>query len=215
MRNLRIMAQEVANLTDARFFASWEVDWLGFSFDSSRPNYISPQKAAAIREWVEGPAITGVFGIGNQEDIAAVCAVMELDSIMVHIFTDPDSLSVLPVRIPVFVEIVADIGTDWRAIEAMMDQWGPHASFFVLNFSRNGISWADIRSDKPFPFHWLKDFCSRYPVLPSIALQPTELQEMVKELRLAGICLQGGEEEKTGFKSFEELEVLLETLEVL
>ena len=206
------MAQEVANLTDARFFASCEVDWLGFNFDSSRPNYISAQKAAAIREWVEGPAITGIFGVCSEEDIAAVRTVVGLDAIMVNIFTNPSDL---PGEIPIFAEIVVDAQTDWRGVASLMDQWAAQASFFVMDFFRNGICWGDIQSEKFFALSLLRDFFSRYPILAAIDLEPAELRQMAKVLHPAGFCLRGGEEEKTGFKSFDELDGLLETLEIL
>ena len=215
MRKFSIMAQEVANLTDARFFASWEVDWLGFNFDFSRPNYVPPQKAAAIREWVEGPAITGMFGLCGQEDIAAVREVLELDAIMVHIFTDPGALSGSTEGIPFFVEVIADSQTDWRATEAMMERWATRTSGFVLDFLKNGIRWEDIQGGKSVPLPWLKDLCSRYPVLPAFDLRPSELRQIADELHPAGFSLRGGEEEKTGFKSFEELEELLEIIEIL
>jgi phosphoribosylanthranilate isomerase len=212
MRNFRIMAQEVANLTDARFFASCEVDWLGFNFDPSRLNYISPQKAAAIREWVEGPAITGIFGVCSGEEIAAVRTAVGLDAIMVNIFTDPSDL---PGEIPIFAEIVVDAQTDWGAIASLMDQWASRASFFVMDFFRNGICWEEIQSENFFPLSWLSELFARYPILAAIDLKPAELQQMAQRLHPAGFCLRGGEEEKTGFKSFDELEGLLEILEIL
>lgn len=206
------MAQEVANLTDARFFASCEVDWLGFNFDPSRPNYISPQKAAAIREWVEGPAITGIFGVCSQEDIEATRAAVELDAIMVNIFTDPSDL---PGGIPIFAEIVVDAQTDWWAIASLMDQWAPKASFFIMDFFRNGICWGDIERERFFTLSRLNELFSRYPVLAAIDLTPADLQQMAERLHPAGFCLRGGEEERTGVKSFDELDSLLETLEIL
>ena len=49
----------ITNLTDARYFSAWEVEWLGFNLSQGEENAISPLQVAAMREWVEGPKIVG------------------------------------------------------------------------------------------------------------------------------------------------------------
>lgn len=60
-----IKAGSVTNLTDARFFAGYGVDYIGFCFDPQSPNYISPQQALAIKGWLHGVQIVAEFA--NQD----------------------------------------------------------------------------------------------------------------------------------------------------
>ena len=48
----KIIAANITNLTDARYFAAWEVDFLLFDLD-----VISLQQVDEIREWVSGPEL--------------------------------------------------------------------------------------------------------------------------------------------------------------
>ncbi|MCB0588954.1 MAG: N-(5'-phosphoribosyl)anthranilate isomerase, partial [Phaeodactylibacter sp.] len=56
--------------------------------------------------------------------------------------------------------------------------------------------------------------CREYPVILSLDFNPETLQEALESLNLYGINVRGGEEEKTGFKSFDELDELFEALEI-
>ncbi len=56
MLNKKVIATEVTNLTDARYFAARGVQYLLFDLDN-----ISIQKILEIKEWVEGPEILLLF----------------------------------------------------------------------------------------------------------------------------------------------------------
>ena len=61
MLKIKVKASQITNLTDARYFAAKEVEWLSFNFREGAENYIDPMKARAMFEWVEGPRIVGEF----------------------------------------------------------------------------------------------------------------------------------------------------------
>ncbi|MEY4135294.1 MAG: hypothetical protein RL386_1644 [Bacteroidota bacterium] len=209
------MAMGIGNLTDARFFASWEVDWLGFNFDTGSAQYIPPAKAAAIREWVAGPSIAGLFGLSTPEEVALASGIIDLDAAMVSMFADPQIIRRLPKQTPLIVEVVADTETDLTEVRAAMNQWSPFASFFVLDFLKNGIYWDDIGQEHPLGALALRQLCADYPVLLSMDFSPASLRQIADKVRPEGFCLQGGDEEKPGFKSFDAVEGLLETLEII
>ena len=62
MLKLKIKANDITNLTDARYFAAKEATWLTFNFVEKTPTYIEPMTARAIFEWVEGVEIVGSAG---------------------------------------------------------------------------------------------------------------------------------------------------------
>lgn len=57
MVNRSIIAQNLTNLTDARYFAAWGVAYMSFCLDPDSPYNISVEDALEIKEWVEGPKI--------------------------------------------------------------------------------------------------------------------------------------------------------------
>lgn len=211
MQTLKILARAVSNLTDARFFASWEADWLVFDLDPSSSNYLPPVKAAAIKAWVEGPAIAGAFGFQDAEEVAAISEELELDALLAGMFMPLEAVQETGARFPLLKEIVVD-RTGVAQAETLMTEWAPFTAYFVLDLQKNDIRWEDIRQGRPFGVPWLSACCARYPVLLAIDLDPQILREVISEVRPSGFCLQGGEEEKTGFKSFEALDELLEQL---
>jgi len=50
MLKIKVKASQITNLTDARYFAAWEVEWLGFNFDEGSAHYIPPVEMKAIKE---------------------------------------------------------------------------------------------------------------------------------------------------------------------
>ena len=64
-----VKAGSITNLTDARFFAAYDVDFIGFNFDPKSPDYISPQNALAIKGWITGPKIVAEFANQDIENI--------------------------------------------------------------------------------------------------------------------------------------------------
>ncbi|NNF21271.1 MAG: hypothetical protein HKN67_04970, partial [Saprospiraceae bacterium] len=53
----KLIAQNITNLTDARYFAAWGIEYLSFNLNSESPYYIPMEKVKEIRDWVEGPKI--------------------------------------------------------------------------------------------------------------------------------------------------------------
>lgn len=74
-----IKAGSITNLTDARFFAAYDVDYIGFCFDPLSPDYISPQNALAIKGWISGPKIVAEFANQDLENVKNIIAFFEPD----------------------------------------------------------------------------------------------------------------------------------------
>ncbi len=92
--------------------------------------------------------------------------------------------------------------------------WAPYVRYFLLNFDKNGITWPNVQAEEQLSLSFLQDLCSSYDVILSIDLNADNIEAVLDTLRPYGINLQGGAEEKVGYKSFEELDDILEQLEV-
>ena len=79
MLKTKILAGSITNLTDARYFAAWEVEWMGFNLNASEETFMPPAQVMAIKEWVEGPNILGEFGLHSAEEIKHLVVTVALE----------------------------------------------------------------------------------------------------------------------------------------
>lgn len=215
MSSVKIKAGSIGNLTDARYFAAWEVEWLGFNLSPGEENAISPLQLAAMREWVEGPKIVGEFSLSSKEDILRQVSELQLDAVQVGMFTDLTTVMDLSNVLPVIKEIVVEKNSSAGDIEFMLSHFASHSSLFLLNFDKGGFSWQDVQQVEVLNPEILRDFCQRYPILLSIGVEAAEVKSMLEFLQPLGLNLLGGEEEKTGMKSFDAVDDIFEQLTAL
>ena len=116
MLKIKVKASQVTNLTDARYFAAWEVEWLGFNFDQGSEHYIQPQSMKAIKEWVEGVQVVGEFSLASAEDINSAIELLDLDAVQVGMFTETSVLEAIN-GAPVIKEIVISPEMDAARLE--------------------------------------------------------------------------------------------------
>jgi phosphoribosylanthranilate isomerase len=139
-------------------------------------------------------------------------AELQLDAVQVGMFTDLTTVMDLSNELPVIKEIVIEKSSSVGDIEFMLSHFSPHASYFLLNFDKGGFSWAEVKKEEILSPEILRDFCQRYPILLGIGVQGSEVKEMLAYLQPAGLNLLGGEEEKTGIKSFDDVDDIFEQL---
>jgi phosphoribosylanthranilate isomerase len=208
MLKTRIKASQVTNLTDARYFAARGVEWLGFNLDAGTENFIHPQNIKAIKEWLEGPKLVGEFGMQDSSEITAAIEFLGLNVIQVGMYADTSSLNLSGVT--VIKEIVIEKDTDYYDLRSVLESGSANVEIFLLNYSKNNISWSSISSKK----NALKELCSRFKIILSIDFEMNQLHEILESIQIHGLNLKGGEEEKIGYKSYDELDEILDALEI-
>ena len=197
-----IKASRITNLTDARYFAAREVHFLGFNLDEGTEGYVEPSTMHAIREWVEGPEIVGEFSSAPIAVVREAAAFFHLDAVQVRAAQHLDQLPLLE-GIPVLLEL--EPGTDPAAAERVMREAAPYVQFFVLPF------FAEMPAGTASAA-WAALF-ARYPVLLHTSATAAQLPGLLAWAQPQGLSLSGGEEERTGVKSFDEIEEIFEALE--
>lgn len=192
-----IKASRITNLTDARYFAAKEVDFLGFNLEEGSEGYLDPIYMKAIREWVEGPKIVGEFSRARVEYVREAASFFGLDAVQVTAnyaaqLADLEGLAVI-------LETEAN-----SAEERFFHAASPCVSYFLVKMP----SVAAVFERKDF---WQKT-CADYPVLLQIDAAAEQLPLILEALKPAGLSLVGSEEEKVGVKSFDEIETIFEFL---
>lgn len=209
---ISLKANAVNNLTDARYFAAFGVEWLGFDFNPSSPTFSDISKVAAIREWLDGVKIVGEFHHPTIESLQETNSQLPLDAIQVDFSTPLDTLLEWNRALPVFKEILIPDHLNNFSLETEVNQYAPYVDFFLLNFNKYGIKWNTAIQKNVSPPKLLFELGQEYNLFFAIDINPTEIKAFVDVVQPYGFCIQGGEEEKVGYKSFDELDEILEAL---
>ena len=215
MLSTKVKASSITHLTDARYFAAWETEWLGFHLSPGEEYTVDVRQVSALQEWVDGVKICGEFGLSSAEDIQTAVDLLQLDSIQVGMLTPVETLEALAGNLEIIQEVVPEAYMSSDEIEELLQTRAGNVNYFLLNFSKGGIIAEDLRSGHPYSLDQLKDWCERYPILIDIQLDESGPKAFSEEIPVKGFAVQGGAEEKVGYKSFDELDDFFEALEVL
>jgi phosphoribosylanthranilate isomerase len=208
---MQIWANQLSNLTDARYFAAWNAAYISFQLDPNAEGFLPANVAEGIRGWVAGPKIVGSFGLSQTPDeIMATAELLRLDAVQVSHFYDITTLS----GVDIIVAISLDQHTAADELAAILMRNAPFAHSFVFDFTKNNLTLAQIQYGEPVAWEVLHSLLTQYPIWLFFNIAPENIAAL-RELPLAGIVLQGGEEERVGVKDFEALDEVLEAMEVL
>jgi phosphoribosylanthranilate isomerase len=192
LNTLRIKAGSIGNLTDARYFAAYGVEWIGFCFDPMSADYIEPAQAAEIKSWLHGPRYVGEFRNQDADNIQAISEFVGLDCLELVLGEIPPNLPPLPLLLRI------------AGHESDMELSGlpEHTEALVITLDSLTQPETEIRRISAFS-----------PVLLDAEFQAPALPELLVRLQPQGLYLRGGAELQKGFKLFDELDAIFEVLE--
>lgn len=186
---MKIIATDITNLTDARYFAAWGVDMMCYNIDPDREGSLSIAQFKEITEWVEGPK-TGikVDGLSIPETLSSND--IDIKNVIIGPFIEksdlPDSIQ--------NIYRICTLEEGWQEEDKLI---------LTISASADQLSSEEIEK--------IKSIASDKEVFLDGVFKATDLA-MIESLGVTGIILKGGDEEKVGYKSFEELDEVLEAL---
>ena len=198
-----IKASGITNLTDARYFAAKEVDFLGFNLEENTEGYLDPMHMKAIREWVEGPKVVGEFTHASTHYVREAAAFFNLDAVQVPATSHGTDWSVFE-----GLPVIATLKGETPDLDRLLQEKSPFVQYFLIDIT--GVIDPETGT-VPQPDTWKKR-CATYPVLVRAHTSAERWSSLIETLQPAGIDLTGGEEERVGDKSFDEIEEILEEL---
>ncbi len=213
MLKIKIKASQITNLTDARYFAAKEVEWLSFNFTEGTENYIDPMQARAMFEWVHGPRIVGEFEGLTTADINFYTEGYQLQHIQVGKNITAEDIFDLKAA-SIIKEIAVEKATNLDILRGQMQPFAATVEAFQLSFAQANCSFKQLKNAKvQLSFDDLKVLCSTFKIILAIDFQTVELDELL-DLNLYGLNVRGGDEEKVGIKSFDDVDDIFDRLEV-
>ena len=199
-------AHAITNLTDARYFAAKDVAYLGFHLEAGSPESLDPIFMKAMKEWVEGPAITGWYMQTPVSEIADAAAFFGLDAVVLPL--NPTNLAEIgalgDLRYLFFLPNDAQ-NEPQISMVGQLDSLA-HAPEAIIIRIESNLSEQMVEE--------VGEICRRRKTLLQLAEPTAEaVRYWHKLLAPAGFCLSGGAEEKTGVKTFDDLEDIFDYAE--
>lgn len=191
MLKTKIIAADLQNLTDARYFAAWLVDYMSYNLSDKSVDLI---KIKEIMDWVEGPINTAQYsGLEDATDINTQLQYLSIDHIILGPFAKDEI-----------------INSDWEIIQTIIIDY----NIDILSENRKYIaqstqSFSDFSANKKSK---LKNLCSSHSIFLDCGFVSDDLVEILN-LGVDGLVLRGGEEENVGVKSYADLDNIFEALE--
>ncbi len=208
MLKTKIKASSIANLTDARYFAAWGVDWLGFDLQT-----ISVEDVKTMKDWLEGPVFVGEFGVQDEQRMEEIVSFLGLDAIQINMFATPPHF-LKQEEIQLFQEIVIETTTNEDNIQSILTTNESLVDTFIIDLSKNAFSWNDIINGTVLGLDTLNEWCKNFNILLDIDQKAANWMQILEQSHAIGFSVKGGEEEKVGYKSFDAIDNLFEALAI-
>lgn len=180
MLSRKIIASNIRNLTDARYFAAWMVDYMSFDIGANSQSFIGPSNITEIIDWLAGPEFIGNFMdhenldfiLENQKELKLSGVITNKNEIVDLWDFAHGKLFYVCQEFELIKNLETKVITKPANVESFIN--AGHEVYIDSQF---------------FDLELLEDLGKR-----------------------TGLCLEGGEEIKTGLKSFDELDDIFEFL---
>ena len=191
-----VKVSSVNNLSDARYCAGMEVNLIGFNLEEDNKNYISPDNQKELAEWLSGVQYVGEFENYSIEKVQSTIENYSLDYIQVEAISDIETLSTLGMPIILKIDITK------------LDHLQKDLPIAYLLVTSEDDQIDDGQMDA------IKNSSASYKILLGFGIDHQNVETVLSMTQVAGIALQGGDELRPGYKDYDELADILETLEV-
>jgi len=194
----RIFAKNIRNLTDARYFAAMGVEYIGFDLAPNHADHISLDILGKLKEWLEGPAIMGCFtGLESEETLTKYIVDGSLEGLYFEEVPDHS--------------ILDNFSSMELFTETTIEAFNEVALYPSLNVVVD-LSHLKAIEAKKDQYASAKDLMNKGRLYVKGAIDEAFFESAIFEDK-PGLILMGGEEEKVGVKSFEELDALFELIQ--
>jgi len=207
MLPIRILANQVTNLTDARYFAARGADYICMN-DGISTKGISIEEMNAIAEWVEGPEFLLHFTspdyyldiVDRFEPAGLIFDKAELHNIPGSVQSD---LKFVTYKVDDF-EALGDEGISGTDIVLGFD-------YLILDLRGTHKTMEELIALGALPI--IQAICAAGAVFLDVPVSAASLPVVLEDIKPEGWVLHGGSEDKVGVKTYDELDDFFDVLE--
>ncbi|RAU83336.1 phosphoribosylanthranilate isomerase [Pontibacter arcticus] len=200
-----VIVNGINNLSDARYCAAMGVDVVSFNLKQGHEDQVQPETLKEIAGWVAGVQLCGEFENERPEEINQLAEEFKLDLVQLDAPYLIDEIE--QISRPVIQKMFVNKDSTAAELLEIMELYSPYVKYFLL-YSHDFTAIDDTNTA------FLKKLATHYPILVGFGLGKENIKEVLEKVKPAGIGLQGGHEEKPGFKDFDELQDIFEEIEI-
>lgn len=206
---ITLKASKIRHLTDARYFSAKGASLMGFQLETATPEFIRPEAVSAIMEWVDGVEFCGEFTHSDVDQMLHLGNLLNLKHLQIPHFFERSQIDDLH-GFKVVRQIVLQNDTQYEEIKSIVESEAHQVAAFELNFAAAGLD--------PFAFQLmdadqLNELLQMQQIYFYAYFRPDSIANIKKLDALPGLTFSGTAEEKTGLKSFENIDLILDYLE--
>ncbi len=201
----KVKVSNIDNLTEARYFAGAQVDWLEFCLDDESDRCVTPMTVHDIAQWITGPALVGEMGNYTTSKMHEVAEALELDFLKIPLTSLKGDMAA--VQYPLIGNLPVNKKTDVAGIQKILNNWKATVRYFEITLPS-----VDSTDNLPFSISSLKSLTNEYPIILNMSWTKARIRPIIEEWKPAGINIEAAGEEETGLKSFDEVADLLDQL---
>ncbi|MFZ4542986.1 MAG: hypothetical protein ACOYOA_02980, partial [Saprospiraceae bacterium] len=175
----------------------------------SSSDFMPPHLIKAMKEWIEGPKITGEFGFQSEDFILATIADLGLQAVQLSMFSDI-STEKIRAEVPLIQEIVIEKHANPKDITEFLKKYSQKADYILLDFAKNNWSFNELIQHQQITLDWLQRICQQYKILLAVDFEAKPLQSFLQSVSPIGLSIRGSEEERPGYKSYDELNAIFD-----
>ena len=196
-----VKINHITNLTDARYCAGMTVNLLGFCINPEDPNFVSPEEFEEITGWLSGVEFVGeTSGISDEELREKLAKYPGIT------WVEHDRLNQLLSLSDLGLSFIYKCGLDEinHLDLELEEKLGSKSIYLHLTKIESAIEKEEE----------IRRISDKFPVIIADGFNPNDVVEIVDDLPIYGISLNGGTEIKAGLRDFEQMAEILEALEI-
>lgn len=206
----RVKICGITRLNDARFAAGALADFLGFIFYEESARYITPAKAGAIINWVEGPACVGVFVNQPLDDVNMIGRQTGIDFVQLHGSENPDYCQL--VDKPVIKAIHVRDGDKRSDLQSRIEPYLDVVDYLLFDTRIEGL-WGG--TGKVFDWTLLDEITENVPFFLSGGLNSDNVRQACRIVRPYAVDLASGLESSPGIKDYDKVEAFMDEMRAI
>lgn len=192
----------ITNLSDARYCAGMGVDVLGFKLEEDATS-VSSQLFEEISGWLSGTAFAGEFINSDAQTIRKKATDLKLEYVQVN---DIQLANELSNDFKVIYQLDIETEKEVQELSEKLSKLEESVQYALIDTSEKNLE--DLLAES------LQKTSSSVPILKAFDVDESNVLKSLETTAIAGIALYGSNEIRPGFKDYDELADILETLEV-
>lgn len=198
-----VYISEITNLSDARYAAGMGVDLLGFNLDPNSESALSQLQFNEISEWISGVKIVGEFGKLDPESVSKRLDEFAVDYLLISDESRLHEFEML--GLPLIFKVDFE-EADQNSLLSTLNYCSGSVDYFLLSSDHEDVSQiANIL---------IQSLDGKYPLLLGYGLHASNIAEVAADKAITGISMKGSPELRPGYKDFDELAEILESIEI-